>query len=274
MAFTQKLPVWLAPGVEPPEVLKNEGWKAGIKPPDAYFNYLQNTAYLALKELQEKAVEASALAGKVDKEPGKGLSSADFTVVEKTKLAGIQTGATNYQHPTTHPATMITEDPTHRFVTDVEKTNWNGKETTTGSQQKVDALAGAGNTKTVKQLDDALATHSADYAKHPAIVTATNTGNAYSVVLDPAPVSYTNGMGLVVTIPADSTGDATVDVNGLGVKDIRRANGDVVDDLKANGVYTLRFNAVTGAFTLQGEGGLSSADLTKMINDINTLIKM
>ncbi|GKV70293.1 hypothetical protein NCCP2716_27910 [Sporosarcina sp. NCCP-2716] len=166
MAFTQKLPVWLAPGVEPPEILKNEGWKAGIKPPDAYFNYLQNTAYLALKELQEKAVEASALAGKVDKEPGKGLSSADFTTAEKAKLAGIQAGATNYQHPATHPATMITEDATHRFVTDAEKTNWNGKETPAGAQEKVNALAGPGNTKTVKQLDNALATHSADEALH------------------------------------------------------------------------------------------------------------
>ncbi|WP_066499842.1 hypothetical protein [Abyssisolibacter fermentans] len=44
-----------------------------------------------------------------------------------TKLAGIQEGATNYQHPATHPATIITEDSTHKFVTDTEKTNWNNK---------------------------------------------------------------------------------------------------------------------------------------------------
>lgn len=31
----------------------------------------------------------------------------------------------NYTHPDTHPATMITEDATHRFVTDEEKTKWN-----------------------------------------------------------------------------------------------------------------------------------------------------
>ncbi len=242
MAFTQKLPVWLASGVEPPEILKNEGWKAGIKPPDAYFNYLQNTAYLALKELQEKAAEASALTGKVDKELGKGLSTNDYTTAEKTKLGGIasgannythpvthppsiivqdannrfmtdaertkltgieagankyshptshpatmitedathrfmtdsertklqgiQEGATNYQHPDTHPATMITEDAIHRFVTDAEKTSWNGKETPTGAQAKVNALAGPGNTKTVKQLDDALERHSADDVAH------------------------------------------------------------------------------------------------------------
>lgn len=37
---------------------------------------------------------------KVDKLPGKGLSSADFTAAEKNKLALIANGANNYVHPT------------------------------------------------------------------------------------------------------------------------------------------------------------------------------
>ena len=36
----------------------------------------------------------------------------DFTQDEKTKLAGIEAGANNYTHPTTHPASMITDLPT------------------------------------------------------------------------------------------------------------------------------------------------------------------
>lgn len=32
-----------------------------------------------------------------------------------------------YTHPSTHPASMITQDATHRFVSDTEKTAWNGK---------------------------------------------------------------------------------------------------------------------------------------------------
>ena len=32
-----------------------------------------------------------------------------------------------YVHPSSHAATMITEDTTHRFVTDAEKTTWNNK---------------------------------------------------------------------------------------------------------------------------------------------------
>jgi len=55
MPFIKPLPEWYAPGIEPPAELKTSGWKAGMKPPDDYFNWLQYTAFQALKELQERA---------------------------------------------------------------------------------------------------------------------------------------------------------------------------------------------------------------------------
>ena len=57
--------------------------------------------------VQNKTVN-SALGNKVDKVSGKGLSTNDYTTNEKTKLAGIATGANKYTHPTSHPASMIT----------------------------------------------------------------------------------------------------------------------------------------------------------------------
>ena len=60
---------------------------------------------------------------KVDKVNGKQLSTNDFTDTQKEKLAGLS----NYTHPSTHPATMITQDSTHRFVSDSEKSTWNNK---------------------------------------------------------------------------------------------------------------------------------------------------
>lgn len=54
--------------------------------------------------------------------PVSGFMSAN----DKKKLDGIADNANNYTHPTSHPATMITEDTTHRFVSDAEKTAWNG----------------------------------------------------------------------------------------------------------------------------------------------------
>ena len=53
---------------------------------------------------------------------GAGFMSAE----ERAKLAGIQAGATKYTHPATHPASMITEDPTRRFFTDAERAKLNG----------------------------------------------------------------------------------------------------------------------------------------------------
>ena len=63
------------------------------------------------------------MAGKVDKVDGKGLSTEDFTTALKQKLEGI----TGYTHPDSHPASMITQDATHRFATDAEKASWNAK---------------------------------------------------------------------------------------------------------------------------------------------------
>ena len=48
----------------------------------------------------------------------------------KKKLDGIATGANNYVHPNSHPASMIAQDATHRFVSDTEKNTWNGKAST------------------------------------------------------------------------------------------------------------------------------------------------
>lgn len=67
------------------------------------------------------------LKNKVDKVTGKGLSTNDYTTTEKNKLAGIEAGANAYVHPDTHSATMITETSSRRFITDTERTTWNGK---------------------------------------------------------------------------------------------------------------------------------------------------
>jgi hypothetical protein len=50
------------------------------------------------------------------------MSNAD-----KVKLDGVATGANNYAHPANHPASIITQDASNRFVTDAEKTAWNAK---------------------------------------------------------------------------------------------------------------------------------------------------
>lgn len=64
-----------------------------------------------------------------------------MTDAEKTKLAGMATGANAYVHPSNHPATMIIEDENHRFVTDTNKTEWNKKVDSTKVESMInDAL--------------------------------------------------------------------------------------------------------------------------------------
>ena len=65
-----------------------------------------------------------------------GAAHADATVsvdgfmsaADKTKLDGIASSANNYTHPANHPASIITQDASNRFVTDAEKTTWNAKQ--------------------------------------------------------------------------------------------------------------------------------------------------
>ena len=65
-----------------------------------------------------------------------GLMSA----TDKKKLDGIASNANNYTHPSTHPASMITEDSTHRFVTDVEKQTYADKYTKNEIDNKLSSL--------------------------------------------------------------------------------------------------------------------------------------
>lgn len=62
---------------------------------------------------------------KAEKTPATPAADGLMSAADKTKLNGIAAGANNYVHPGSHPATMITEDATHRFATDTEKDKWN-----------------------------------------------------------------------------------------------------------------------------------------------------
>ena len=58
-----------------------------------------------------------------------------------------------YTHPTTHPATMITEDSTHRFVTDTEKTTWNNKADKTVASATANGLMSSAHYSKLEALD-------------------------------------------------------------------------------------------------------------------------
>jgi hypothetical protein len=75
------------------------------------------------------------------------LTSADVL-----KLNGIEDGANLYVHPEFHPATIITQTADYRFVSDGEKTTWNGKWTYDESVIRAVKVDNAGNADTVNNL--------------------------------------------------------------------------------------------------------------------------
>lgn len=80
---------------------------------------------------------------KVDKVAGKQLSTEDYTTAEKTKLTNIAANANNYEHPASHPPSIIAQDASNRFVTDAEKTTWNGKASTSVATTGANGLMSA-----------------------------------------------------------------------------------------------------------------------------------
>ncbi|MBW6408475.1 hypothetical protein [Clostridium weizhouense] len=92
------------------------------------------TAPEALDTLQEiaKALNNDAnfagtmtkqLATKVDKIQGKQLTDENYTLVDKKKLAKIESEANKYIHPANHSADMIIDNANKRFTTDNERAN-------------------------------------------------------------------------------------------------------------------------------------------------------
>lgn len=89
-----------------------DGWTVNVKDTDITYRW-SGTEWIAIS-LNALPMATQTVDGKMSKE-------------DKAKLDGIALNANNYVHPSSHPATMITEDATHRFVSDTEKSTWNNK---------------------------------------------------------------------------------------------------------------------------------------------------
>ncbi|MGD9678441.1 MAG: hypothetical protein AB7V16_08870 [Vulcanibacillus sp.] len=190
----------------------------------------------------------------VKKEPGKGLSTEDYTTAEKTKLAGIEEGATNYTHPETHQPSIIAQDANNRFVTDTEKADWNAKETPSGAQAKADAV------------QTNLTTHQANFIPHIYYGATTGSANTYAVTLSPVPTGYVEGFAVAVKINVTNTGASTLNVNSLGAEALKKSNGVAFasGELIAGSIYTFRHNGAN--FILQGEGGGGNATASDLLS--------
>lgn len=85
-------------------------------------------------------------------------------------------------------------------------------------------------------------------------LTAVGTADAIAVTLDPVPAAYVEGLRLVVKIASTNTGAATINVNALGNKSIKRPDGTALQagDLTAGNVIDLVYDGIN--FKIVGSG--------------------
>lgn len=89
---------------------------------------------------------------------------------------------------------------------------------------------------------------------------------------DPAyPITYIDGFAISFKNDEENTGLTTIDINGLGPKDLLLSNGKPVPVryLKENSVYTARYNGTS--FILQGEGGDDGSKNAKYGNGVGQI---
>jgi hypothetical protein len=187
-------------------------------------------------------------------------SAAGFmSAADKAKLDGITAGATAGTATPLMDGTAAVGTSTayaredHRHPTDTTRAPL-ASPAFTGTPTAPTAAAGTNNTQIAttafvqNAINDVKST-SLGYG------TTTGTGTAYTLTLNPAPTALVSGMRVTIKVHTANTGAATLNVNGLGAKSIKKANGNDVaaGNLKASGVYTLVYDGTN--FILQGEGG-------------------
>ena len=184
----------------------------------------------------------------------------------KKKLDGIATGANNYVHPSSHSATMITQDATHRFVSDTEKSTWNAKASTAvvsttanGLAPKRDGnashfLAGDGTWKVVPSASSA--------------ATATKaTQDSRGQQIDTTYVKGVTGSNATLTVTKGNGTTSTVTVNNV-------ANATkATQDSAGQQINTTYVKGVTGSnatlTVTKGNGSTSSVTVNNVANATN-----
>ena len=95
------------------------------------FNLLEESDFVDCRDINEtteqiEKVLAGQESGKADKTVATSGKNGLMSAADKAKLDGIAAKANNYSHPSTHPASMITETDDKKVMTAAERTKLNG----------------------------------------------------------------------------------------------------------------------------------------------------
>lgn len=111
---------------------------------------------------------------------------------------------------------------------------------------------------------DELDAHINDTTKHTGTATTTNSGNAYSVTI-PNVSSLSDMLEIRVKFNSASSGAITLNVNGLGTKNVVDYFGNAVTNVRQYLIANLCYEASTGNFILLGKGGGGTATASHVL---------
>ena len=96
-----------------------------LAPPDVGLGNVANTAQVTGVGGTAPIASSGGLAPVISISAATASAAGSMSAAHFLKLEGVAANATAYSHPANHAATMITQDSTHSFITDAERTEWN-----------------------------------------------------------------------------------------------------------------------------------------------------
>ncbi|MGN7359448.1 phage tail protein [Paenibacillus sp. SAF-054] len=233
MAFTEKMPEWQAEGIEPPDSKKQAGWDVEDKPPAGWWNWVWNRTWRVLKEIREKAAEKEWVSEQI---AGVKVEVPDASLTQK--------GITQLSNAT---------DGTRENVASTEKA------AKAAYDRGSAGVTAAGNVQT------SLTAHLADYVRQPAYATTAGTATAYTVTLDPAPGTISEGFGITIVPHVANGVNPTLKIGSLAAIALKDQKGVAyaAGKLQVGKPYTFRkvgsdFLADSGS---GAEGNATAGDL-------------
>ena len=237
-----------------------------------------------IKTINNKSILGS---GNITLTGGSG-GGGDINVIESVKVNGsaLTPDANKAVNITAVPATIVTQDTTHRFVSDSEKTTWNGKQ---DALTNADVLTGITSTK-VSNWDNA-ATNSHTHSNKSVLdgISSTditnwnsktdNVGTVTGVKMNGTTNNPTNGvvdLGTVITSETtlskgstSGTGNAVTDITVSGHQ-ITLTKGTTFLT-QHQSIKTLNGTVLTGDgnITLTGVPAFSASDNGKILGVVN-----
>ena len=218
----------------------NDGWE------------LLGDTEIDLSNYYTKTETDTLIGGKVDKVTGKGLSTEDYTTAEKNKLSGIATGAeVNVQidwnqsdstaddylkNKPTIPTALsdLSDDSTHRVVTDTEKSTWSGKVSDNPTFSEASTRANIAS------------------------------GESFATILGKIKKFFTDLKTVAFTGEADDVSYVNT-TSGLSATDVQGAIDELNSEKQETLVSGTNIKTING-YSLLGSGGLTTVDTWRPVS--------